>query len=563
MVDKNNSNENNSAPYIVFGSRIYMRREARGIRTEEMAACIRKSVEEYKKAGMKEDAIKEQVEKDIKEYQQIERGKRLPNDDELQKMTKPLDWTLATLKDLRLQAKRKIGTEEPNEISGAVTLSHDLEKNWKEVKEVYKRETGHELTHAQLALFGSLKKELYRVFVPPPLPFDTLIILDTIKREEKRVRYLNEITDFVCKGEGFPGYLARHYLGGYFCYTANLFFFQDNPSPNILHCMNRLEILQFKELFAMVLYDSGIYTVEQDLPILQKKGDYTTMATMFAMECRPILPKEVNPDHLEMAVALQGCGENVLYTCLQSLLVVDEEHVTGDKVFDETLFKIVRYQLHAEIAGGCAANFRCPWEVIEALQTHHDLPVDSVTPLCAALKMVNFFTNILLDPEWWAIIAKNTIEDYMKRYPQLKMIPAEDILKVFQKMYQKKELFFEKSSTIVASSSKKTQIYLEKMQDSEKRPLPNMEEVSDRKKKDIRLDLSFQKSLCMPAMEYVNNLIKEITSPGKSEKMADFLERIKLFHLRRAYAKRKDIQVLAHDFEMSEDEIRNILKISL
>lgn len=548
-----------SAPYIVFGVNLYRLREARKIRTEEMAACIRNSPEEYKKQGMTDKQIQGQVVKDIEAYKEIEYGDRLPADVELQKISKRLGVPLADLKDLRLQAKRKVGGEEPEDISGAITLSPDLEKSWKRVQEAYEDRMKCKLTNTQRTLFGLLKQQLYRTVFPLPLPFDTVIILDTLKRYRKRVRHLQEITDFVCKGEPFSGYLARHAWGGYLTFASNLFYFQDDPSPNFLHCMNRLEISQANELFAMGFYDAPVYTVAEQLPMLQKYNDFTTIATMVAREFKSVLPKGINPDHLEMAVTLQNVGQNILCTSLYSLLCTGED--SADAVNNQTLFKIIRYEMHPDVSAMCAANWRCPWEVIEAIQTRHDLPVSSVSPLCAALKMVNTFANSLIDSELWFVMSVNLVGQYMERYPQLKNMAVADIFKALQNIHEMKEQFFERSSTLAASGKKTTAGLAEKMKSMEKKPVFDDPFTADKPSTDIRLEQNFQKSLCIPAIELANNLVREATSPQKLEKIDDFAKRLKLFHLRRAYAKRRDAQAVAQDFGMTEQKFKDLLKI--
>lgn len=554
------TNTNDSAPYIVFGATLYRLREARNIRTEEMAACIAKTAEEYKKQGMTDGQIKEQVAKDVRSYKEIEYGRRLPTDVELQKIAKRLDLPLATLKDMRLQAKRKIGVEEPEEISGAITLSPDLEKSWKRVQSAYKDQTKSDLTTTQLTLFGLLKQELYRIFLPAPLPFETVIILDTLRRYRKRVRYLREITDFVCKGEPFTGYLARHVWGGYLTYLANLYLFQSDPSPNFLHCMNRLEIAQANEFFAMGFYDSPVYSVAEQLPVLQKYNDFTTIAAMTARGFRSILPKEINSDHLEMAVTLQGAGQNILCTSLYPPLCIGGEE-DPDGVNNKKLYKIICYEMPADVSAMCAAAWRCPWEVIEAIQTRRDLPANNVSPFCATLKMVNVFANTLLDPDLWSVISVNLVGQYMERYPQLKSIPAKDIFGVLQNMHQMKEQFFERSSTLAVSGKKPQAAMVEKIMSMEKKPVFDELSAADKKSSDIRLEQNFLKSLCAPAIELANNLVKEETAPRKLENINDFGNRVKLFHLRRAYAKRRDAQVIAHDSGITEQELTALLKI--
>ncbi len=378
----------------------------------------------------------------------------------------------------------------------------------------------------------------------------------TIKRNEKRFHYLREIEDFICLGESLAGYLARHVWGGFLCYLANLFFFEESPSPNFLHCMNRLEIAQAKLLLAIGFFDSKAYTILEELPILQKRNDATAIGGMLARELRSVLPKDIDADHLEMAVTLQGCGHHLLYTCLQPTLWIREKEYSmagSDEELNQKFFDILLSHLSPDIAAMCAANFRCPWEVSDALQNHLNDP-KHVSPLCATLKLINYLVENMNNP--------TEQEDYLNLLLKLTKISMSDILNVVDKMQKIKKQFIDKSSAMVASASQDSGSRVnKKLKDGGRKPLLTPTDKAQQDTTNLRHEQDFHQPLCTPAMEYIDEVIKEATAPRPKEKWNDFLERIKLFHVRRLYAKRKDFQVLLDDYGISEKEVRAILKI--
>lgn len=334
--------------------------------------------------------------------------------------------------------------------------------------------------------------------------------------------------------------------------------------------MNRLTIRQFKELLLIGALEKGIYTNELELPQMLKNSQHCSLAMRMVRALKRHGPKDINYDHLEMAVLLQGVGHHVLYTCLQPSLrtVFDEtesdpEMSISDVVYstlDEELFKSIIYSLHPVASAMLAKNWHFPKEVIDVVLTHHSYPVKDVSPLCAWVKLINIFVD--LD---FPNMSKQDIDEFLSAYPQIKL--HRDVLSpVFVQLNQDKTRFIEKSSTLAADAGRDVANYFKRktQQMNEKRPPSSVSPAGLRP--DLFSDIAFHKSVAISSLVLFEEFETEWFSPERPEnelpeKMNDFLYRMKLFYLRRAYAKKQDLQAIASDYGVTEAEIKDLLKI--
>ncbi len=537
-----------SYPYYSFGFFLWRLREAQGLRSEEVARYL----------GIP-----------TSQYRDIESGKTLPSRTmqvELARMFK-VD-TAKLVKAILYSSRRAKGKtlQEEAPLEGAMFYSKLFGEGIEKVKKRYKELRGRDLDRNQLTIFGRLKNDLYSLFVPPLLPFTCLLILDTLNKTllKKQIKYLHEITDFVMAGESLAGFVARELILGPFIFSAaNVSFLHENPSPNIIDCMNRLTVEEFQILFLIAVDVYGIYTVEQELPILQQDAEFASLGAVMVCAMEPCLPKNIDLNYLYMAVLCQGLGKHVLYTTLtpslkgrgeESLAADDEQDLYAG--LDEELFNIIVFELHPTVSAMVLGNWRMPAEVREVLVTHHHHPVSEVSPLCAALKLVNFFVDCDFPS-----LSKEDLVDLLKAYPQVE-ISVESLFEVSIKMQKLKQTLMERSSTMAEDASQLVATYvsnkLDKIKDQAQ--LIPMHKMLN-KRTDIRFDQGFLKAAATACLLLIEDLRRSITYPRKNEGIAEFQDRVTTFHFLSSYIKNRDLSSLVQRWKVELEEIQRILKI--
>ncbi|MBI2340994.1 MAG: helix-turn-helix domain-containing protein [Deltaproteobacteria bacterium] len=525
-------------PFIHFGFRLWRLREARGIRTNQIAEYLGISLPQYRK---------------------IETGESLPDRQMLVELARVLNVGLAKLKDWELGARRKVLEDIP--LDGAMAYSKELEKVIERIKESYKDQAGSPLSEQRLKVFGYLKKDLYHFFLPPALPTNLFLVLDAL-RTNPEAKYPHEIRDFVLKGEALDGFLARDLVWGPFIFSAaNLLYFQENPAKDIPDALKRITTGQLEELIFIGVAKNGICDVEEEISILEQKKEFGSLGAIMALELAPHLPKNVSPHYLYAAVLLQGLGTCALYTILHPSLARPAEAAMDEKsqtyaCIDGELFNLIDYELHPVTSAMIAANWRFSDEVIDTVLLHHHHPVKEVTPLNAALKIVNFFVDCDF-PD----MSREDLQDLLKAYPQVD-IPLDTLFKVAVKLKNMKEDLIERTSSMLEEKSRVIADYVAEKRKKMVQKTPAGTIIRELPKSALfRFEPEYLKTVVSQCRELVDILKNKILFPREGESMANYVERITALQLRLAYAVRQDLQVISERFKMSVEEIRRILKI--
>lgn len=535
MTNQSDKNKPVSS-YILFGIYLQGLRKKRGIRSEQMAEYLGITLSQYK---------------------EFEDGVCLPDDRTVVKLARILDVTVAEIKERMVQAARKNSNDTSIKIPELYSVSdQSLPHAWERVKKKYFEKTGKELTDSQKRIFGAFKRQLYRVFFPPILPFPAAIFLDSIRRNKPHCKYLHEIVDFVLHGETLAGFLARDNLWAPFALSkANLFFFKESPATNFLDCMNRLTIDQFEIIFLVGIVVGGVYTNELELPDLCKHSEFSSRGVLLARALKAHLPSDINFDHLEMVVLLQGVGHHVLYTCLQpstrngaEIDKEDPETSVSDLFYgalDEQLFTDMNYELHPVVSAVMATRWNFPKQVVDVLLEHHEKPTENMSPLCAMLKIINFFSD--LD---FPAMQEEDLKDWMSAYPQVKISP-EALFSALVKLNRDKANFIERSSTMAAAAHRDVAKYL-----ADKTGEKPIIETSD-----FFRNPDFLKVVSTACLILVEAAEVKFFLARENEPMEKYLERIKLFQIFLDYAQYENLHTVAAKLGMTEEEIAKILKL--
>ncbi|HBF13394.1 MAG TPA: hypothetical protein DDW49_08445 [Deltaproteobacteria bacterium] len=521
-----------------FGLFLWQARKSRGYSSGDMATYLGITAEEYRR---------------------IERGEEFPANQPLVKISDVLDIPLKKLKDLESADRRKQKEKVPME--GARLHSDNLNKDIELAKQSYTRCTGNELNRNQLSIFGQLKRDLYTVHIPLVLPINGLIILKAILRNEKKVKYLHEMLNFI-PDESFAGFIARDaQWGPTALYIANLLFFHDNPATTVLDCCNRLTMNQFHIITHIILTQAGINTVESELAHLTKETEFAGLVLLFINELESYLPKDIDSNHLKLASLLEIHGTYILHELLLPSIKGHGEETLAEnpKIYaglDKTLFDVIAANLHPVVSAMVAANLKAPKEVQEILLNRRAIKAKDVSPACAILKMANFFVD-----NDFPKVSEEELKSLLETdYPNV-AIPAKVLFQVCDKLKKLKAYLVQKS-TVLSSQDKAVEKFVAKRNETTKEKAQlGMYSHWDEKRFDVRFEEGFLRAVTKSCLILADEHKDYMYSLHEGENLADYQERIGQLKLFAEYPFNQDLQILSQKFGVSSDEIKRRLKL--
>jgi len=538
-----------SYPYSYFGFSLWRLRESRKKTSVEMSEYLKKYI-------------------NPSEYRKYETGEILPNEQILLEISRVLKKDLSTLKQWAAYGGRK--KSEGKCSQGALAYDSEFENAIAVLKEKYHEVSGHPINKAQNEALTKMKRYIFRIIDLPVLPMNFILIVDAITSKDnlKKYAYLHEIQNFISEGESLAGFISRDlYLAPIIFYLSNLLCFADKPCASIEQCMRQLNIVQFKELLLLAVYQGGIYDTEGDIPRLQQHADFNSMTCLFARELEKELkndpPKNINFNHLYQACVLQGIGRYALFERLKPALIG-----TGEDLFDDgtnediypgmgqKLFSQIVWELHPVVCAIIASNWNFPKEVSDLLLVHHDHPVSEVSPTCALLRIINFF----VDADF-PTLSKDDFQDMLIAYPQIR-ISVEAFYEVCCNLSKLKHQLYERSSSLLEHASQEVVDFTSRRikqlalkGNVERFPSDGYLQMP-LKRSDFRFDPKYQAILKNIAHDRLENLRIELFSPIKGEPLKNFEERMGNFQLRLKYALCKDLRDVAEMSQVSVDEIK-------
>jgi len=532
--------------YLKFGIRLWTLRERQKIRSKEMAQNLGIS---------------------FKEYRQFEAGETLPDQNTLAKIAELLNVNISNLvkytdKDIQTFAGRTISKGAKKYLYYWDIAEQEFKKNWVEHHSDKKN-----ISPTIKNILKDIKKESCLIRTLPLLPLELYLVLDTLlDKQYKSTRALKDIQNFVVENENLASYIARDpFLGPFIFVTANKLYFAKKPYDSIEECLNKLSMQQFSDLLYYATALDGIHVQYQDLPALQQFIEFSSLGVLMVRELRKFLPDEVDYNHLYMAALTQGLGTYAFYTTL--LPYIESDQFLGELKPNEqnrheknTLLHKLNWEFHSIISAMIAANWDLPKEVIQVLIDHHKQPTESVSAVCAALKLVNFF----VDCDFPRMQAEE-IKDLLLKYPQLK-IKTDSLLKVADKMNKMSEYLIEMNSTVLDNKQAST-----KKTDNVPSEVINLAADSmgtdpvwthnPPLKNEFRFDAEYSKVLTIDCSKRYDLFLKDKLFPKKGESLLAYGERIQNLQLGHQYAISRDLKDLSARFQLSAEEIAMRLKL--
>lgn len=382
----------------------------------------------------------------------------------------------------------------------------------------------------QAASLESLKKITLNLFTVPVLPMNLYLIFLALGKKQHGTSTLREFKSPFSRDETLAEYISRDsHLAPFLFYAANLNYFQDCPATDILGCFNRLTLAQFKTLLFLLLAPRGIYDNVTVIPYLQEQMEFSSLAAFLVRKLAPHLEGQINPSHLSMGTLLQNLGKYVLLT----ILFPGGENPPSDPHLEnfpegEMSKHEVMYALHPLVSASLAAHLGFPEEVINAVLNHHAQPAESVSPLCAAIKLVDELT----DREFFFSARDNLdslISSVLKGLPQLDL-SAKILLDTIDELKNCKRSLVEMASTALEDASSSTSDYADKqrtgMAERRKHLLTRGGGLFDPIRSEVRFDREYQRSLLPECQAQAANFKNQILSPEFSESSQDFGQRM-------------------------------------
>ncbi len=537
--------KNQNFPFMYFGHRLWRLREKRNIKSSQMAEFLGVSTSEYRS---------------------YEFGERIPDRQTLIKLARTLEVDVSKLLQWSVYASRKL---EDAPLEGAMALHKEFDLAVERLLEEYRQFyfTPENKTDLELIrrVSENIKKDVSRTFYLPAMPMSLLMITSALDEAEHDVQFIHEINDFALDRESFAGFMSRDpYMSLFSHYVANLLYFHDSPSKNIQDTFNRLTLEQVKEIVLLATHKHAVYPTDEDLPLLQQQMEFGSVAALMVREMKKILPDSINYENLYQTALMQCVGSYLLYVLIQpSLKGRGEENLPQAPSFyagiTSQIMELMTHHLHPVVSAMIGANWGLDNDVIKALIEHHAQPTQKVSPLCAALKLVNYYTDCDFET-----IGEKDFAEILTKYPQLS-ITAEDMLKVSTRMNILRDNLVERSSTLVENSSDlANKVYQERLKKIKTNAsygiTPSVAILRPPKRSEFRFDQEYQKAMVQETLGRLNDLRMQMMSPQKQEGLANFEKRIGNLYLKLDYITTKDLQAVAEKFKLSPDEVKIRLK---
>lgn len=528
-------------PYTKFGFNLWRLREAKGKSSKETS---------------------EHLSMTLKDYQNLEMGKVLPSENQIQNLSEFLNEEMNTLKNWVVLPARKVVRGKVSD--RIVELEKRLDNDIASIKSSYEHQSNTKLNSEQMLALSDLKNKILSTIDLPVLPMNFILICDALSSiEAKQYTFLHEYKDFIMQGESLAGFLSRDiYFGPFIFFSANQLYFSNKPFTHMEDCFEALSFQSFKHLFLLACVQNGIYEFEVDMPRLQQHADFTSLSCLFVRELKKEFkdssPEDIDLDLLYQACILQGIGQYVLFETIKpTLLGTHSDYSESDEGeiavnFETQIFKDILWKTHSTVSAILAANWLFSNEVVDILLTHHDHPVSRVTPNTALLKIINFFVD-----KDFPQINKADLDDLMKAYPQVK-ISTTVIHKICMHLSKIKADMYERSSTLLEESHQSFINWHQKSKLNDQNPHiaihSNFE--TPLKRTDFRFSPQFQTVLKNVAHQNYENLLLETLLPQKNESLKNLSDRQSLFNISLRFLITKSLDDVAKEFGLSHDEVQ-------
>lgn len=531
-----------SLPFHSFAMNWFRVRESKGIDRITIANRLGLSLEEY-------NLVFESGERTPSQHLILEGCQFLEIDPD-----RPLRW---------ISYATKVVDKVETPLKGSQAYVKALHEIIEKVEKKYEKLSDKKISQHQRNLLAGIQRDVLKLFALPVLPMNYILIREGLNSiDRSKVKYLHECKDFILEGETLAGFIARDaYIGLFVFYAANKVYFKEAPCKSVVDCFNLLTIEQFENLFFMATYHYGLYEVDEEIPYLQQMNDFTSLAALMVKELGDHLPDNVNPDHLYLAALGQCLGKYTLFYIFHPILVSRREadylQTNISEGLNDILFSCIITDLHPLISCMVTSNFDLPEDVLETLRFRHKQPIIEVTPLCAALKIINEYVD-----SDFPVLTMGEVETILSRYPQVDISP--DVLyKTTNKLQKMKKKLYERSSQLLEQKVQQTSTYIDekirKKYEQKNSGSPQINFDHPPKRHEFRFDTGLQNLLLNVAYKYQLDFTQSILSPRKGENLSDFQKRVSRLFLKFEYATSKDIEITAQKAGQSVEEVEKIL----
>jgi len=508
-------------------------------------------------------------------YVRIESGQVMPTREEIERICRHLDVDSSSLfraAEFALHQANKNFLEAMPVKNGALKYSKQWELAAAEFKKscLEKYSDDEDIEENIDRIIVNLEKDISKVSKLPILPVAFHTILMTLA-EHKTKTYLHEISDESLGGSLSEFIALDPYFGPFITFEANRVYFQDHSSMGIIDCMNRLTIEQFKVLLYGAISNAGIYTYTDGLGNLQQYHEFSKLTALTALKLKPHLPNNVDFDHLYLCSLLQGLGTHVFYTILKPVMMnhkMLDQLQKNDKLrrlkskkaydeLDEERLELINYELHPIVSGMVAANWGFADEIVMTLINHHARAGESVTPLCATLKLI----NDIVDCDF-PTYNRDDLDVLLSKYPQVQ-ISTDAIFKVTTEMQRLRDRMIEASSQVTQRSEKVSKVISKRIKQfnerNKVRELSNVVFYPQPKASDFRFDAEVLENLAIECYPLLLSFITGMTQLRLDEGIEQYLRRMQNIQLVLACVSDNDPKALADKFKIDVNQIKTRL----
>ena len=403
-----------------------------------------------KSLGFTAKSMAEQMQLELADYENIERGQIPPSAKQLTKLAQILKRDLS---EIALWLTRKsestgsfIRPQTPSrayleEYENTVKRVQDMAKAWK-----------WEASQIPSFFFEAFKDKLLQLSSLPVLP-ETVLLLEEIIANNPKSRKLSEVIGLFGDGESQAQFIARDAAQGLFLTRlSNQIYLKDHEEQNPEKNMSQLSIGQFEGLYLSILLDNGIYDNFKNLAFLQQQSEFASLAALMCRLLSPHVSGYIDPEKLYRAVLAQNVGEFALFVIINELEKEWKRDGVTPDILPAEFVSHWLYEAHHVVSAILAKRWNCDVQVCDEILHHHersaddDCPMDGISPFGMTMKMIAWYTD-----NGFNYVSEAGVSRLLEQYPQIKIDP-QNLYDVCFKMFSLRQNLLEVSSAVLMQS---------------------------------------------------------------------------------------------------------------